>query len=61
MIAIIFYPLGLNPFIQCPMSDLYNRYIDIEDLEDIELNHLKNPFPAKETFKLVFSLSNFFS
>ena len=22
MIAIIFHPLGLNPFIQCPMSDL---------------------------------------
>ena len=25
MVAIIFHPLGLNPFIQCPMSDLYNR------------------------------------
>ncbi|MDU6127598.1 MAG: thymidylate synthase, partial [Veillonella sp.] len=37
MIAIIFHPLGLNPFIQCPMSDLYNRYIDIEDLEDMAL------------------------
>ena len=41
MIAIIFHPLGLKPFIQCPMSELYNRYIDVEDLEDIELNHLR--------------------
>ena len=47
MIAIIFHPLGLPPFIQCPMSDLYNRYIDIEDLEDIELNHLKNAISSE--------------
>lgn len=47
MIAIIFHPLGLNLFIQCPMSDLYNRYIDIEDLEDIELNHLKNSISSE--------------
>lgn len=47
MIAIIFHPLGLTPFIQCPMSDLYNRYIDIEDLEDIELNHLKNAISSE--------------
>ena len=41
MIAIIFHPLGLNPFVRCPMSELYNRYVDVEDLEDAELNHLK--------------------
>ena len=29
------------------MSDLYNRYIDIEDLEDIELNHLKNAISSE--------------
>lgn len=41
MIAVIFHPLGLNPFVRCAMSELYNHYIDVEDLEDIELNHLK--------------------
>ena len=41
MIAVIFHPLGLNPFLQCSMSELYNQYIDVEDLENIELNHLR--------------------
>ena len=52
MIAVIFHPLGLNPFVQCSMSELYNHYIDVEDLEDIELNHLKRNIsaePAVET------------
>lgn len=52
MIAVIFHPLGLNPFVRCSMSELYNRYIDVEDLEDIELNHLKRNIsaePAVET------------
>lgn len=47
MIAIIFHPLGLNPFIQCPMSELKNRYVDVEDLEDIELNHLKSSISSE--------------
>ena len=47
MIAIIFYPLGLNPFIQCPMSELNNRYINVEDLEDRELNHLKSSISSE--------------
>ena len=41
MIAVIFHPLGLNPFVRYSMSELYNHYIDVEDLEDLELNHLK--------------------
>ena len=46
MIAVIFHPLGLNPFVRCSMSELYNHYIDVEDLEDIELNHLKRNISA---------------
>lgn len=42
MIAIIFHPLGMNPFLRCSMNDLYNRYIDVEDIEDVELNHLRD-------------------
>ena len=26
MIAVIFYPLGLNPFVRCAMSELYNHF-----------------------------------
>ncbi|WP_373227680.1 AraC family transcriptional regulator [Parabacteroides merdae] len=53
MIAVIFHPLGLSPFVRCSMSELYNHYIDVEDLEDIELNHLKRNIsaePAVETY-----------
>lgn len=52
MIAVIFHPLGLNPFVRCSMSELYNHYINVEDLEDIELNDLKRNIsvePAVET------------
>lgn len=48
MIAVIFHPLGLNSFIQCPMSELYNHYIGIEDLEDIALNYLKQDISNEE-------------
>ena len=47
MLAVIFHPLGLNPFVRCSMSELYNHYIDVEDLEDIELNHLKRNISAE--------------
>ena len=52
MIAVIFHPLGLTPFVRCSMSELYNHYINVEDLEDIELNDLKRNIsvePAVET------------
>ena len=26
MIAVIFQPLGLNPFVRCAMSELYNHF-----------------------------------
>ena len=27
MIAVIFHPLGLNPFVRCAMSELYNHFL----------------------------------
>ena len=26
MIAVIFHPLGLNPFVRCAMNELYNHF-----------------------------------
>ena len=26
MIAVIFHPLGLNPYVRCAMSELYNHF-----------------------------------
>ena len=26
MIAVIYHPLGLNPFVRCAMSELYNHF-----------------------------------
>lgn len=48
MIAIILNPLGLEPFIHCSMRELHNHYISIEDLEDIELNNLKQHILSEE-------------
>lgn len=28
MIAVIFHPLGLNPFVRCAMSELYNHLFE---------------------------------
>lgn len=41
MIAVIFHPLGVMPFLSHPTSELYNRYIDVEDFEDAGLTALK--------------------
>lgn len=30
-----------------PISELYNRYIDVEDLENIELNHLRSSISSE--------------
>lgn len=56
MIAVIFHPLGLNPFVQCSMSELYNHYIDVEDLEDIELNHLKRSISTEQEVEICIRL-----
>lgn len=56
MIAVIFHPLGLNPFIQCSMSEFYNHYIDVEDLEDIELNYLKQTITSEEDIETCIQL-----
>lgn len=41
MIAIIFYPLGLIPFLKLPLGELYNQYLDIDTIRDPGLNKLK--------------------
>jgi len=33
------------------MSELYNRYIDVEDLEDIELNHLRSSISSERNIQ----------
>ena len=61
MIAVIFHPLGLSSFVQCTMSELYNHYIDVEDVEDIDLNDLKRNIstePIAET--CIRLIENFF-
>lgn len=60
MIAVIFHPLGLNPFVRCAMSELYNHYIDVEDLEDIELNHLKRNIPTEREPEICIRLIELF-
>jgi AraC-like DNA-binding protein len=42
MIAVIFYPLGMTPFLFCPAHELYNQYIDIESSGDQGLKELKD-------------------
>lgn len=37
MIAVVFHPLGITPFLSHPISELYNQYIDVEDFKDADL------------------------
>ena len=60
MIAVIFHPLGVRSFVQCSMDDLYNRYIDVEDLEDIELNHLKYSISSESNVQTCIQLIELF-
>lgn len=48
MIAVVFNSLGITPFISCPISALYNQYVDIENLEDGKLNRLKDLISSEE-------------
>ena len=41
MIAVIFHPLGIIPFLCHSASELYNHYIDIEEFGDINLINLE--------------------
>ncbi|MDR2919472.1 MAG: helix-turn-helix domain-containing protein [Tannerella sp.] len=48
MIAIIFYPLGLIPFLKLPSSEVYNQYLDIDTIRDTGLNELKTRISNEE-------------
>lgn len=39
MIAVIFHPLGLNPFVRCAMSELYNHF-SVEKV--VRVSYVKN-------------------
>lgn len=41
MIAVVFHPLGMIPFISCSMTEFYNQYIDIDCIDDLGLKNLK--------------------
>lgn len=41
MIAVVFHPLGIIPCLTFPINELYNQYIDIDDIEDTKLKELK--------------------
>lgn len=41
MIAVVFNALGIVPFLSMPLYKLYNKYIDIQDLDDNGFNNLK--------------------
>lgn len=60
MIAVIFHPLGLTPFVRCSMIELYNYYIDVEDLEDIELNYLKRNISNEQAIETCIRLIELF-
>lgn len=42
MIAVVFQPLGMTPFIAHPMTEFYNQYIDTDCIGDFKLNNLKS-------------------
>lgn len=48
MIAVIFHPLGIIPFIKLPLTETYNQYLDINTIQDKGLNQLKTLISAEE-------------
>lgn len=48
MIAVVFEPLGLHPFGACLMSELYNQYVDIEELDNPGLKELNHRIASEE-------------
>jgi AraC-like DNA-binding protein len=48
MIAVVFQPLGLVPFVSFGLNEIYNQYIDLESLEDIDLKNLGRDISNEE-------------
>lgn len=60
MIAVVFHPLGLNRFISLPLNQIYNQYIDIDSIGDVELRNLKRDISNQEdTLACVRYIENF--
>lgn len=60
MTAAIFHPLGLSPSVRCSTSKLYNHCIDVGDLENIELDHLKRNTSAESAVEIYIRLTECF-
>lgn len=56
MIAVIFHPLGLTPFASFPLSEIYNRYVDIESFEIEDLTNLQKKISNEENALLCVKL-----
>lgn len=48
MIAVIFHPLGIIPFIKLPLTETFNQYLDINTIQDKGLNKLKTMISGEE-------------
>lgn len=52
MIAIVFHPLGMIPFLSCPMGEFYNQYINVDNIGDCDLSNLKNLIISEEDINI---------
>lgn len=62
MIAVVFHPLGMVPFLPFPTDHLYNRYVDMEGIEDAGLKNLARAISSeKNPLRCIKKIEQFFS
>lgn len=52
MIAVVFYPLGIIPFLPYPTGELYNHYIGIESLGNSDLRNIERLISNEEDISI---------